>query len=185
MVYNTELSSVEYSVVRLRVIPAIKTVEPVQYHVYIESPRLYRQDTEFSVPKRLIVNVSEFETADIELLPSQVYAPIGRYQVTWYEHGQEQPVDKQVWIVPRMNPITIHPSLENGAFPAPPRYYSVVGGNTGYEYVLDGGLIHINPVPEENITLPFTYQEYLTIDQVLERDYPGNPGEVRVMRTRI
>lgn len=169
----------EHSIVKIKLVNPDLSSDEESYVIEILSPRIYKDDFSYSVPKRIIYEIDEETELTLQLLPTTMYYPIAKYQVNYYIVGKRTPIDQQVWVVPPTTPLPYTATVQDGKIPIPEKFYQIIETNFEAAYTRNQNLFIINPVPAEGTVINLTYKSYLTLFDVLEKDPPGNSSPIR------
>lgn len=166
----------QYTQIEIKFVPSILDANDTIlgdsiYTIEIISPVSSRPGSEQSIPSRVIRKIVIGETLILKLLPSDLYLPLGKYQVIYRKLGQKHPVFQEKWIVPsypetKVFTYTLLPT--DSLITLPLDYYStygITGWNSSFESTYNQILFHTLPLTPTRVDI--TYNTKVTRDRLI------------------
>lgn len=172
--YNPVLP-LTYSPIALELVSAYKlnevtpTIDFTKYSLYIQPPRSSRPSIHHYLPQPFRIQFPSNGILKLQLVPSDIYLPIGRYQVSYYKEDVSKPLDKQVWIV-RSRPLISSYSflLNTNPYSLPLTFWDVLSVNSSSSFSYENNMLNVFSDNLLNTIINITFQPALTVDQLVE-----------------
>lgn len=181
--YSSLALPLTYSPIVIQFVPpvlvgtAVDTTDFSDYWLKITPPRSNRPGLNHYLKKDIHVNIPSNGLLKLQLIPSNIFQPIGRYVVEYYQKGNTTPLTKQHWIVPD-RPLAAKLTLlyTGSLLPLSYNVWSVSSVSPGDSFVYENNQLNvIGQTLQAGITnLTINYQPALTLDQLIE--YNVNEG---------
>jgi hypothetical protein len=155
----------------------VNTTDFSDYWLKLKPPRSNRPGIYHYLQKDIHVNIPTDGLLKLQLIPSDIFHPIGRYEVEYYQKGNSLPLTKQHWIVPDKPLQATLTLLYTGNYlPLSYTVWNVSTVSPGDSFVYENNQLNvIGQTLQPNITnLTINYQPALTLDQLIE--YNSNEG---------
>jgi hypothetical protein len=181
--YSSLALPLTYSPIVIQFVPPVLVGEELDttdfsdYWLKITPPRSNRPGLNHYLKKDIHVNIPFYGVLKLQLIPSNIFQPIGRYEVEYYQKGNTIPLTKQHWIVPDKSLQAALGILYTGNPLTLPYYvWSVNSVSPGDSFVYENNQLNvIGQTLQPGITnLTVNYQPALTLDQLIE--YNVNEG---------
>ena len=181
--YSSLSLPLTYSPIIIQFVPPVLVGDEVDstdfsdYWLKITPPRSNRPGLNHYLKKDIHINIPSDGLLKLQLIPSNIFHPIGRYEVEYYQKANSTPLTKQHWIVPD-KPLAATLSLLYTGDPLT-LFHNVWNVNTvspSDSFVYENNQLNvIGQTLQAGITnLTINYQPALTLDQLIE--YNVNEG---------
>lgn len=172
--YNPVLP-LTYSPIVVELVSAYKLDEETpdidftKYSLYIEPPRSSRPSVQHFIRDPFRITFPSQGALKLELIPSDVYLPIGRYKVSYFKEGYSKALDKQVWIVRSRPRISSYSFLLNtNPYALPFTFWDVLSVNDSASFSYENNMLNVLNENLLNTIINITFQPALTVDQLIE-----------------
>jgi len=162
---------------------ALGHTEGVKYRLRITSPRSNRKGQDQYIADSLILDVPPDGLLRFQLLPSDKYLPIGRYQAEFFRVGNRTPLDVQTWVVPSVPMLNQYFFALGDQDPVLPlKVWRVLSVSAGDNWVAEyNSLTWRFGRPALGTDITVDYQPAATLD-MLQEYKTGTLGNVERMR---
>jgi hypothetical protein len=181
--YSSLSLPLTYSPIVIQFVPPVLVGDEVDstdfsdYWLKITPPRSNRPGINHYLKKDIHVNIPFDGFLKLQLIPSNIFQPIGRYEVEYYQKGNSTPLTKQHWIVPD-KPLAAKLTLlyTGSLLPLAYNVWSVNSVSPSDSFIYENNQLNVIGLTlEAGITnLTINYQPALTLDQLIE--YNVNEG---------
>lgn len=154
------------------------------YVITVLAPRSNRPGPEIFLPEKLVLRVSTNEELRFKLAPSDLYFPLGRYQVEYYKVGNNTPIHKELWLVPQRKGTRNYTWQVSGLgeqVAMPNDYFSAAQVNwSGTFEIVNNRLTWLANHPPVGQSVTLSYTAAATLDDLIELPNT-NPGMIKTM----
>lgn len=156
----------------------VPTIDFTKYSLFIEPPRSSRPSVQHFVREPFHVEFPTNGVLKLELVPSDVYLPIGRYQVSYFKENISKPLDKQTWIVRSRPMISSYSFLLNtNPYTLPFTFWDVLSVNGSSAFAYESNMLNVFDQNLINTIINITFQPALTVDQITEYNISTLPSK--------
>ncbi len=137
----------------------------LEYFIKIKTPASNRPGVKQSIPTEITLPISYSEPLRLKLLPSDLYLPIGRYDVTYYQKGNKFPILEEIWVVPTL--VRERTINLTGELYLPTDFYSAVSLMPNIPFEIRHNQLVLLGETIGKPTLTLTYQTAATRDMLV------------------
>lgn len=144
-----------------------------RYSMMIHPPRSSNLGVKQHLPDSVFIPLGSDNTFRYQLKPSSLYYPFGRYQVEYFKHRCQIPLDRQDWLIPPIpstSSLTFTYSNEDTDILLPFSVWSVKSVNPTVNFVSEYNRLTLfaDNLPSVGTPLRITYEPAITLDGILE-----------------